>query len=138
MRQSRVAEPRSQLEALLERLLIVVLLRRGFDDNCVVSFTNFVPLLGLGPPFLWDLDELRSEAGSETNFAKSSCKNHSSSARLLFSNEYSTTGMATDLVWWARGGVLRYRSRRVRRHILQDSAQPVDDVVVVHLISGHP
>jgi hypothetical protein len=56
MRQSRVAEPRPQLEALLQRLLIVVLIRCVFNDNCVVSFANFAPLLGLGLPFLWDLD----------------------------------------------------------------------------------
>jgi hypothetical protein len=59
MRQSRVAEPRSQLKALLGRLLIVVVLERVFYDNCVISFANFAPLLGLGPSFLWDLDELR-------------------------------------------------------------------------------
>jgi hypothetical protein len=58
MRQSRAAEPRPQLEALLQRL-IVVLLGRVFDDYCVVSFTNLAPLLGLGFPFLWDLDQLR-------------------------------------------------------------------------------
>jgi hypothetical protein len=59
VRQSRAAEPRPQLEALFERLLIVVLLGCVFDDNCVVSFANLVLLLGLGPPFLWDLDKLR-------------------------------------------------------------------------------
>jgi hypothetical protein len=52
VRQSRAAEPRPQLEALLERLLIVLLLGRVFDDNCVVPFTNLTPLLGLGLPFL--------------------------------------------------------------------------------------
>jgi hypothetical protein len=59
MQQSRVAESRPQLEALLQRLLIVILLGRVFDDYCVVSFTNFALLLGLGFPFLWDLDKLR-------------------------------------------------------------------------------
>jgi hypothetical protein len=44
---------------VLQRLLVVVLIRRVFNDNCVVSLTNFAPLLGLGPPFLWDLDQLR-------------------------------------------------------------------------------
>jgi hypothetical protein len=58
MRQSRAAESRPQLEALLQCLLII-LLRRVFDDYCVVSFTTFAPLLGLGLPFLWDLDKLR-------------------------------------------------------------------------------
>jgi hypothetical protein len=33
-----------QLKALLERLLIVVLLGRVFNDYCVVSFANFVPV----------------------------------------------------------------------------------------------
>jgi hypothetical protein len=59
MRQSRAAEPRPQLEALLERLLIVVLLGRIFDDNCVVPFANLAPLFGLSLPFLWDFDKLR-------------------------------------------------------------------------------
>jgi hypothetical protein len=59
MRQSRAAESRPQLEALLQHLLIVVLLGRVFDDYCVVSFTNFAPLLGFGLPFFWDLDKLR-------------------------------------------------------------------------------
>jgi hypothetical protein len=59
MRQSRAAKLRPQLEALLERLLIIVLLGPVFDDNCVVSFANLAQLLGLGLPFLWDLDKLR-------------------------------------------------------------------------------
>jgi hypothetical protein len=59
MRQSRAVKLRPQLEALLERLLIIVLLRPVFDDNCVVSFANLAQLLGLGLPFLWDLDKLR-------------------------------------------------------------------------------
>jgi hypothetical protein len=59
MRQDRTAEPRPQLEALLEHLLIVLLIGRVFSDNCVVSLANFAPLLGLGLPFLWDLDQLR-------------------------------------------------------------------------------
>jgi hypothetical protein len=47
------------LEALLQCFFIVVLLGRVFNDNCVVSFTNLALLLGLGLPFLWDLDKLR-------------------------------------------------------------------------------
>jgi hypothetical protein len=43
----------------LQRLFIIVLLGRVFDDNCVISFANLVPLLGLGSPFFWDLDKLR-------------------------------------------------------------------------------
>jgi hypothetical protein len=59
MRQARAAEPRPQLEAVLQRLLVVVLIGRVFNDNCVVSLANFAPLLGLGLPFFWDLDQLR-------------------------------------------------------------------------------
>jgi hypothetical protein len=59
VRQSRAAESRPQLEALLQRLLIVVLLGRVLDDYCIVSYANFVPLLGHGHPFFWDLDKLR-------------------------------------------------------------------------------
>jgi hypothetical protein len=53
------AESRPQLEALLQRFFIVVLLGRVFDDNRVVSFSNLAPLLVLGLPFFWDLDKLR-------------------------------------------------------------------------------
>jgi hypothetical protein len=35
-----------------KRCFPVILLRRVFSDYCVVSFTNFAPLLGLGLPFL--------------------------------------------------------------------------------------
>jgi hypothetical protein len=59
MRQARTAEPRPQLEAVLQRLLVVVLIGRVFYDKCVVSLANFAPLLGLGLPFLRDLDQLR-------------------------------------------------------------------------------
>jgi hypothetical protein len=31
----------------------------SLDDYYVVSFTDFAALLGLGLPFLWDLDKLR-------------------------------------------------------------------------------
>jgi hypothetical protein len=47
-------------------------------------------------------------------------------------------GTATDLIWRARGGVLGHRARRVRRHVFEDSAQPINDVVIVDFITGHP
>jgi hypothetical protein len=59
VRQARTAEPRPQLEAVLQRLLVVILIGHIFNDNCVVSLANFAPLLGLGLPFLRDLDQLR-------------------------------------------------------------------------------
>jgi hypothetical protein len=58
MRQSRAAESRPQLEALLQHLLIVFL-RSVFHDYSVVPFTDFVALLGLPLPFIWDLDKSR-------------------------------------------------------------------------------
>jgi hypothetical protein len=42
-----MAEPRPQLEAVLQRLFVVVLVGRILHDNCVVPFTDFAPLLGL-------------------------------------------------------------------------------------------
>jgi hypothetical protein len=42
-----------------QRFFIAVLLGRVFNDNCVVSFANFALFLGLGLPFLWNLDKLR-------------------------------------------------------------------------------
>jgi hypothetical protein len=59
MRQARAAEPRLQLEAVLQCPFIVLLIGRVFNDNCVVSLANFAALLGLGLPLLWDLDKLR-------------------------------------------------------------------------------
>jgi hypothetical protein len=59
VRQARTAEPRPQLEAVLQRLLVVVLVGRVLHDNGVVSFADLMPLLGLGLPLLWDLDFLR-------------------------------------------------------------------------------
>jgi hypothetical protein len=51
-----MAKPRPELEAVLQRLLVVILIGCVFDDNCVISFADFTPLLGLGFPLLWDLD----------------------------------------------------------------------------------
>jgi hypothetical protein len=51
-----MAKPRPELEAVLQRLLVVILIGRVFDDNCVISFADFTPLLGLGFLLLWDLD----------------------------------------------------------------------------------
>jgi hypothetical protein len=59
LRQARAAEPRPQLEAVLQCLLIVLLIGRVLNDNCVISLANFAPLLGLGLPFFWNLDQLR-------------------------------------------------------------------------------
>jgi hypothetical protein len=74
MRYARTAEPLPQLEAVLQRLLVAVLVGRVLHDNGVVSFADLSPLLGLGLPLFWDLDFLRGRRSSETNFFKSSCK----------------------------------------------------------------
>jgi hypothetical protein len=46
------------LEPLLQRFP-VILLEHVFYDYRVVSFTTLAALLGLGFPFLWDLDKSR-------------------------------------------------------------------------------
>jgi hypothetical protein len=68
----------------------------------------------------------------------SSCKKYNASARLLLCNEYSTLSTSTDLIWRARGGVLGHGARRVRRHVLEDPTQSINDVIVVDFIPGHP
>jgi hypothetical protein len=56
--QSRAAEPRPQLEPLLKRLL-VIFIRRVFDDNSVVPFADLAALFVLALPLLWDFDKSR-------------------------------------------------------------------------------
>jgi hypothetical protein len=56
MRQAGTTEPRPQLKAVLQRLFVVVLVGRVFDDNGVIPFTDFTPLLGLGLSLLRNLD----------------------------------------------------------------------------------
>jgi hypothetical protein len=58
MRQAQAAKPRPQLEAVLQRLLVFVVIVGGIlHDDGVVTFTDFTPLLRL--PLLWDLDSAR-------------------------------------------------------------------------------
>jgi hypothetical protein len=52
--QSRLAKPRPQLEPLLKHLL-VFLVSRVFDDDDVVTFADFVALLGFAFPLLRDI-----------------------------------------------------------------------------------
>jgi hypothetical protein len=42
----------------LKRLL-VIFIRRVFDDNSVVPFADFAVLLGLALPLIWDFDKSR-------------------------------------------------------------------------------
>jgi hypothetical protein len=58
MRQARVAKPRAQLEAVLQRLLVVIVVVGGIlHYDGVIAFTNFSPLLRL--PLHRDLDSAR-------------------------------------------------------------------------------
>jgi hypothetical protein len=59
MRQARAAKPRPQLEAVLQRLVIVIVIVVGgiLHDDGVINFTEFSPLLRL--PFPRDLDSAR-------------------------------------------------------------------------------
>jgi hypothetical protein len=65
MRQAWTAKPRPQLEAVLQRLLvvvaIVVVIGGVLYDDGVIAFADFSPLLGFGFPFLWDLDSMRGQ-----------------------------------------------------------------------------
>jgi hypothetical protein len=56
MRQARAAKPRPQLEAVLQRLVVVVIVAVGgiLHDDGVIAFTDFSPLLRL--PLPRDLD----------------------------------------------------------------------------------
>jgi hypothetical protein len=58
MRQAQAAKPRPQLEAVLQRLVIVIVVAVGIlHDDGVIAFTDFSPLLRL--PFSQDLDSAR-------------------------------------------------------------------------------
>jgi hypothetical protein len=62
MRQAWTAKPRPQLEAVLQRLLVVVfgvVVGCVLHDDGVIAFADFSPLLGFGFLFLQDLDSLR-------------------------------------------------------------------------------
>jgi hypothetical protein len=39
--------------------LLIILVRRVFDDNSVVSFTDFAALLVLSLPLIWEFDKSR-------------------------------------------------------------------------------
>jgi hypothetical protein len=61
MRQAWTAKPRPQLEAVLQRLLVVVVIVIGgvLHDDGVIAFADFSLLFGFGFPFLRDLDPMR-------------------------------------------------------------------------------
>jgi hypothetical protein len=62
MRQAWTAKPRPQLKAVLQRLLVIVIIvivGGVLHDDGVIAFTDFLPLLGFGFPFLRDLDSMR-------------------------------------------------------------------------------
>jgi hypothetical protein len=55
MRQTRVAKPRLQLEAVLQHFFVVFVVVGGvFHNDGVITFTDFSPFLRL--PLHWDLD----------------------------------------------------------------------------------
>jgi hypothetical protein len=69
-----MAKPRPQLETVLQRLVVVVVIvvRGVLHDDGVIAFTDFSPLFRL-PPFGISIP-LGGDCGSEMNFFKSSCK----------------------------------------------------------------
>jgi hypothetical protein len=74
MRQARAAKPRLQLEAVLQRLVVVFVVVGGvFHNDRVIALTNFIGISIL----------LGGGCGSEMNFFTSSCARHKTSATLL-------------------------------------------------------
>jgi hypothetical protein len=45
--------------------------------------------------------------------------------------------MSTDHVWWTHCGILGDWTRHVRRHVLEDLAQPLNDIIIIDLTIGH-
>jgi hypothetical protein len=70
--QSRTAEPRPQLEPVLQRLPIL-LVRCIFNGDSVFTLADFTTLLGLALALFGISTSRGGEAGSETNFVRSSC-----------------------------------------------------------------
>jgi hypothetical protein len=93
MRQAGTAKPRPQLEAVLQRLLVVVavLLEHVFHDDGVIAFADFPPLLGLGLSSRRNLDSLRGwlRLGDEPLQVVLQGIRHQ---RDYISNDYSTRG----------------------------------------------
>jgi hypothetical protein len=83
MRQARAAKPRPQLEAVLQRLFVAIVVVVGgiLHDEGVVAFTDFSPLLHL--PSIGISIPLGGGCGSEMNFFTSSCARYKTSATLL-------------------------------------------------------
>jgi hypothetical protein len=61
VRQARTAEPRPQLKAVLQCLLVVILVGRVLHDNGVIFLADLPPLLGLSLSLLRDLDFMRGQ-----------------------------------------------------------------------------
>jgi hypothetical protein len=60
MRQAWTAKPRPQLEAVLQRLIVVIVVVEGvLHDDGVIAFADFSPLPGFGFPFARNLDSMR-------------------------------------------------------------------------------
>jgi hypothetical protein len=59
MRQARTAKPQPQLEAVLQRIVVVVVVGGILHDDGVITIADYSPLFVLGLPFLRDLDPAR-------------------------------------------------------------------------------
>jgi hypothetical protein len=94
MRKAGTAEPRPQLEAVLQRLLLIVVIVVGhvLHDDGVITFTDFSPLLGLGLSSLRNLDSLRGQLRLGDKPLQVVLQRRKTSARLLTSKDYSIRG----------------------------------------------
>jgi hypothetical protein len=61
MRQAWTAKPRPQLETILQRLVVIIVVVIGgvLHDDGGIAFADFSPLPGFGYPFARNLDSMR-------------------------------------------------------------------------------
>jgi hypothetical protein len=92
MRQAGTAKPRLQLEAVLQRLLVIILVGRVFYDDGVISFADLPPLLGLGFSSLRNLDSLRGRLRLGDEPLQVVLRDTRHQCDYSQSNDYSTRG----------------------------------------------
>jgi hypothetical protein len=80
-----MAKPRPQLEAVLQRLVVVIVVVVGgvLHDDGVIAFADFSPPLGFGYPFARNLDPVRGRLRLGDELFQVILQRHETSARLL-------------------------------------------------------
>jgi hypothetical protein len=78
------------------------------------------------------------EGGSEMNFTMSSIVHNMCEYDYIRQSVLGGLSHSYYLAWWTRYGVLGDRTRRIWRHVFKDLAQPLDNIITVDLLNGHP